>query len=198
MAGDAAAPQQWWDGKPFERILIDAPCSATGVIRRHPDIKVLRRPADVERAMALQARLLRALGAEVQPFLADQPTLYGVLARTREFRAQAAAFLDAHPRALGVSLGCGLAHYFQWLDRGRNRWIDADLPEVIALRETLLPGQPRRRNHGVDLGRPGWWDRLGLPGRDGHRTPVLLICEGLLMYLEPAQVQAQRPAAASG
>ena len=61
VAGDATAPGEWWDGEPFDRILIDAPCSATGVIRRHPDIKVLRRPADVERAVALQARLLKAL-----------------------------------------------------------------------------------------------------------------------------------------
>jgi 16S rRNA (cytosine967-C5)-methyltransferase len=60
-AGDATTPPDWWDGRPFDRILIDAPCSATGVIRRHPDIKVLRRPADVARAAALQARLLRAL-----------------------------------------------------------------------------------------------------------------------------------------
>jgi 16S rRNA (cytosine967-C5)-methyltransferase len=61
VTGDATAPGDWWDGRPFDRILIDAPCSATGVIRRHPDIKVLRRPADVERAIELQKRLLRAL-----------------------------------------------------------------------------------------------------------------------------------------
>jgi 16S rRNA (cytosine967-C5)-methyltransferase len=61
VAGDATAPADWWDGRPFDRILIDAPCSATGVIRRHPDIKVLRRPPDVARAAALQARLLAAL-----------------------------------------------------------------------------------------------------------------------------------------
>jgi 16S rRNA (cytosine967-C5)-methyltransferase len=61
VTGDATQPTQWWDGKPFDRILLDAPCSAVGVIRRHPDIKVLRRPQDVERAQALQAELLRAL-----------------------------------------------------------------------------------------------------------------------------------------
>jgi 16S rRNA (cytosine967-C5)-methyltransferase len=61
VAGDATAPADWWDGRRFDRILIDAPCSATGVIRRHPDIKVLRRPPDVARAAALQARLLAAL-----------------------------------------------------------------------------------------------------------------------------------------
>ena len=50
-----AAAEQWWDGRPFDRILLDAPCSADGVIRRHPDIKVLRRPDDVARAIALQS-----------------------------------------------------------------------------------------------------------------------------------------------
>jgi 16S rRNA (cytosine967-C5)-methyltransferase len=67
VAGDAATPADWWDGRPFDRILIDAPCSATGVIRRHPDIKVLRRPADVDRAVALQGRLLRALWPLLAP-----------------------------------------------------------------------------------------------------------------------------------
>ena len=67
VTGDATAPDGWWDGRPFDRILIDAPCSATGVIRRHPDIKVLRRPADVDRAVLLQARLLRALWPLLKP-----------------------------------------------------------------------------------------------------------------------------------
>lgn len=67
VTGDAATPAAWWDGRPFDRILIDAPCSATGVIRRHPDIKILRRPADVERAVLLQARLLRALWPLLAP-----------------------------------------------------------------------------------------------------------------------------------
>lgn len=59
IAGDAALPSQWWDGRPFDRILLDVPCSATGVIRRHPDIKLLRRAEDVpvlaERQRALLA-----------------------------------------------------------------------------------------------------------------------------------------------
>lgn len=67
VTGDAAAPEGWWDGRPFDRILIDAPCSATGVIRRHPDIKILRRPADVDRAVLLQARLIRALWRLLAP-----------------------------------------------------------------------------------------------------------------------------------
>jgi 16S rRNA (cytosine967-C5)-methyltransferase len=65
--GDAARPDDWWDGVPFDRVLLDAPCSATGVIRRHPDIKVLRRPEAVERAAELQRRLLEALWPVVKP-----------------------------------------------------------------------------------------------------------------------------------
>jgi 16S rRNA (cytosine967-C5)-methyltransferase len=61
LAGDAADPSAWWDGRPFDRILLDAPCSGTGVIRRHPDIKLLRTPADIRQLADLQGRLLRAL-----------------------------------------------------------------------------------------------------------------------------------------
>ena len=53
LVADAAEPGRWWDGRPFQRILLDVPCSATGVIRRHPDVKLLRREADIG-AMALR------------------------------------------------------------------------------------------------------------------------------------------------
>jgi 16S rRNA (cytosine967-C5)-methyltransferase len=59
--GDAAQPKDWWDGKPFDRILLDAPCSATGVIRRHPDIKLLRRADDISALAALQKTILNAM-----------------------------------------------------------------------------------------------------------------------------------------
>jgi 16S rRNA (cytosine967-C5)-methyltransferase len=61
VAGDAGEPAGWWDGRPFDRILVDAPCSATGVIRRHPDIKLLRRAGDIEGLAAGQRRMLEAL-----------------------------------------------------------------------------------------------------------------------------------------
>jgi len=64
---DASEPDAWWDGTPFDRILIDAPCSATGVIRRHPEIRVLRRQADIAPAVALQARLLDRLWPMLAP-----------------------------------------------------------------------------------------------------------------------------------
>ena len=58
LVGDAREPQSFWDGRPFERILVDAPCSSTGVIRRHPDIKLLRRPADLPALVAGQLAIL--------------------------------------------------------------------------------------------------------------------------------------------
>jgi len=51
----------WWDNVPFDRILLDAPCSATGVIRRHPDIKLLRREGDIKQLAELQLEMLRQL-----------------------------------------------------------------------------------------------------------------------------------------
>ena len=61
QAADAGKPQEWWDGQYFDRILLDAPCSATGVIRRHPDIKLLRRPTDITSLVGTQRQFLHAL-----------------------------------------------------------------------------------------------------------------------------------------
>ena len=61
MPGDASNPAEWWDGEPFDAILLDAPCSASGVIRRHPDIKLLRRAKDIDELARRQAGILRAL-----------------------------------------------------------------------------------------------------------------------------------------
>jgi 16S rRNA (cytosine967-C5)-methyltransferase len=58
--GDAGAPEDWWDGVPFDRILLDAPCSALGVIRRHPDIRLRRSPEELAKMPAVQMRLLTA------------------------------------------------------------------------------------------------------------------------------------------
>jgi 16S rRNA (cytosine967-C5)-methyltransferase len=60
FVADARDPSTFWDGRPYERILVDAPCSSTGVIRRHPDIKLLRRAADLEGLRAMQLAVLRA------------------------------------------------------------------------------------------------------------------------------------------
>ena len=64
VGGDATDPRAWWDGVPFDRILLDAPCSALGVIRRHPDIRLRKSPSEIDKLPLLQGRLLgAALGA---------------------------------------------------------------------------------------------------------------------------------------
>ena len=67
IAGDACEPNSWWDSRKFDRILLDAPCSATGVIRRHPDIKILRRAEDIQSLVELQARILNAVWPLLKP-----------------------------------------------------------------------------------------------------------------------------------
>src|SRR5699024_7206572 len=65
--GDASAPRTWWDGIPFDAILLDAPCSATGILRRQPDVKWHRRRDDLPVLVDLQARMLDALWPLLRP-----------------------------------------------------------------------------------------------------------------------------------
>ena len=67
IAADASNPGEWCKGEPFDRILLDAPCSATGVIRRHPDIKLNRRREDIAALAALQKKMLAALWTILNP-----------------------------------------------------------------------------------------------------------------------------------
>jgi len=66
-AADAAQPAQWWDGVAFDAILLDAPCTASGIVRRHPDVRWLRRPGDSAQLAQTQARLLKALWPLLSP-----------------------------------------------------------------------------------------------------------------------------------
>ncbi|MDQ6628874.1 MAG: 16S rRNA (cytosine(967)-C(5))-methyltransferase RsmB, partial [Pseudomonadota bacterium] len=67
VAADAADPAAWWDGHLFDAILLDAPCSASGIVRRHPDVRWLRRAGDIEVLVGVQARLLDALWPLLAP-----------------------------------------------------------------------------------------------------------------------------------
>lgn len=67
ILADAACPEAWWDSNMFDRILLDAPCSATGVIRRHPDIKIIRQPEDISEKTNQQLELLNALWPLLKP-----------------------------------------------------------------------------------------------------------------------------------
>jgi 16S rRNA (cytosine967-C5)-methyltransferase len=98
LVDDAANPAAWWDGKLFDRILLDAPCSALGVIRRHPDIKLLRRAEDIGSLQALQKTILEA----VWPLLAPGGLLvYATCSILKqENEQQVLAFLASHSDAI--------------------------------------------------------------------------------------------------
>ena len=97
LIGDAANPAPWWDGRPFDRILADVPCSATGVIRRHPDIKIRRRPEDLSRLTAIQESILDGLWPLLKP---GGKLLYATCSILPvENENQMTAFLRRHPDA---------------------------------------------------------------------------------------------------
>ena len=107
QCADATAPATWWDGRAFDRVLLDAPCSATGVIRRHPDIKLHRRPRDIDALVETQARLLAALW----PLLAvGGKLLYvacSVLARETHLQIERFVGLHADARTLALDIAHG-------------------------------------------------------------------------------------------
>ena len=94
---DAARTGDWWDGRPFDRILLDAPCSATGVIRRHPDIKRLKLPEQVPALQHSQAELLAALWPLLKP---GGRLLYSTCSLLRDENDRVIeTFLDGHSDA---------------------------------------------------------------------------------------------------
>ena len=114
VIGDAGAPDTWWDGRPFDRILIDAPCSATGVLRRRPDVRLHRRDSDIAALAAQQRRILQALW----PLLAPGGRLVYVTCSLlkAENEAVVGAFLASQPeaRAAAFTLPAGQAAALGW------------------------------------------------------------------------------------
>ncbi|MBP2195400.1 16S rRNA (cytosine(967)-C(5))-methyltransferase RsmB [Pantoea cypripedii] len=109
--GDGRTPAQWCGNQQFDRILLDAPCSATGVIRRHPDIKWLRRDRDIAELASLQREILAA----VWPRLKSGGTLLYATCSIlpEENHQQISAFLAAHPDAVAEALPQGQANGWQ-------------------------------------------------------------------------------------
>ena len=100
--GDASKPETWWKGDKFDRILLDAPCSATGVIRRHPDIKWLRRDSDIDTLVQLQAKILDAMWLQLKP---GGTLLYATCSiLSAENSEQIAQFLARTPDAKSIAL----------------------------------------------------------------------------------------------
>jgi 16S rRNA (cytosine967-C5)-methyltransferase len=94
-AGDARLPAAWWDGRPFDAILLDAPCSASGIVRRHPDVRWLRRADDIAALVRVQQQMLQALW----PLLAPGGRL--LYATCSVFKAEGEHQLDAFLQRLG-------------------------------------------------------------------------------------------------
>ena len=115
---DAEDLDSWWDGEGFDAILLDAPCSATGVIRRHPDIKLLRRPADIAQTVQAQARLLDRLWRTLKP---GGRLLYATCSVLKaENEHQVTAFLARTPDAQPVPLKWRGETPGQWRPQGRQ------------------------------------------------------------------------------
>ena len=101
-AADAAEPGQWWDGQLFDRILLDVPCSATGVIRRHPDIRWLRKKPDIAALALLQQQILAAVWPTLKPGGVLLYATCSVLPDENQLQVQ--RFLDAQPDAQAIPL----------------------------------------------------------------------------------------------
>ena len=116
QVGDAGSPDGWWSGREFDRILLDAPCSGTGVIRRQPDIKWHRRASDITTLVALQARLLRGLWPMLR---VGGRLVYATCSVLKdENERQIDAFLARTPDAVAVPLP---DHLGQRSGHGRQR-----------------------------------------------------------------------------
>jgi len=108
---DIRQPEAFWDGRPFERILVDAPCSSTGVIRRHPDIKLLRRPTDIAAFATLQEQILQsafrllAVGGRLVYCTCSMLPAENETVVERLLASDPAARVAAMPRAAGLVPG---------------------------------------------------------------------------------------------
>ncbi len=106
--GDATNPEQWWDGKYYDHILLDAPCSATGVIRRHPDIKLLRKATDINALSELQGNILAQMWSILKP---GGTLLYATCSvMPEENHLQIKRFLTQEPDAALVELSGDWGH----------------------------------------------------------------------------------------
>ena len=110
-----------------------------------------------------------------------------IIMRVREFDRMARKFLEAHPGAVVVHIGCGLDTRYQRLEDMQVEWYDLDLPEVIALRRQLgLVDQGHYHTIGASVFDFGWMDQISM----APSTPLLLIAEGVFMYFEESQIKA--------
>lgn len=134
LAADASEPATWWDGQLFDAIVLDAPCSATGIIRRQPDVLLHRREQDIAALLQLQTRLLDAAWTMLRP---GGRLVYATCSILRaENTAQVAAFLQRHADAVfadpGEAFGHACAAGRQWLpgEDGRDGFFYAVMNKI--------------------------------------------------------------------
>ncbi len=127
VAGDASRPSDWWDGRPYDRVLVDAPCTASGIVRRQPDVRWLRRRSDLATLPRRQSEILQALWSVLRPGGKLLYTTCSVF--PEEGEGVIARFLEKHRDAAKLPL--------QWRFDGRT-------PEPVS---TLLPVATATRDH---------------------------------------------------
>ncbi len=138
-----------------------------------------------EKAEALVAKLSYDFDRIRHIPLSEANKLVMIL-RSRQFDRWAQAFLERHPDGVVVHIGCGLDARFERVDNGRVEWIDLDLPDVIALRRTLLGGETQRYHLlACSVLEDAWLEGM----RAYSSRPFLFLAEGVFMYFAGAQVK---------
>lgn len=126
-------------------------------------------------------RIAASLQADFGVYAQDWTHVEAVVGRTEILDRALRAWVAAHPAGQVVNLGAGLCTRFSRVDDGRVRWLDLDLPDVIALKRTLVTETDRYRLLAASVVEPDWLDAVG-------EGPWLFVAEGLLMYLSERQV----------
>jgi O-methyltransferase involved in polyketide biosynthesis len=147
------------------------PLSARVVESRRPDSPFQDPEAE---------RIASVLSADLGFYAREWSQVEAVVGRTHILDEAVRAFLAKHPQGQVVNLGAGLCTRFHRVDNGTVRWLEVDLPEVIALKRKLLPESPRYQLVAASVLEDSWMQHVN--------TPVLFVAEGLLMYLREADV----------
>jgi O-methyltransferase involved in polyketide biosynthesis len=129
--------------------------------------------------------ILNAVDYDFRELMVPEKTVVTLRIRAKQLDAYARQFLAAHPDAIVLHLGCGLDSRCERVDAPQALWFDLDLPEVIALRRRFYPETAGYRMIASSVTDLVWMEQVPAEGR-----PVFVIAEGLLMYLEPADVRA--------
>ncbi|MFW5489009.1 MAG: class I SAM-dependent methyltransferase [Desulfovibrio sp.] len=135
----------------------------------------------------MAADIVEQLGCDLERFKGKRASQVGTAIRVRHFDEQVYNFITRHDDPVVISLGCGLDTRFQRIDTGKGTFYEIDLPEVIELRESLIPSAERNPYMAISMFDPGWMEAI----RQRHpNTPVCIVAEGVFMYFDEAPIHA--------